>query len=112
MLKVACAALAVCVITPALYAAPVVNPLAKSSTALKLDGLDLATPKGQRILAIRMDQAARDVCGNGLETIHLVAGAQSRTCRVDVKADIRSRIEQRTAAASQVSPTSIMLAAR
>ncbi|MFS0772023.1 UrcA family protein [Sphingomonas sp. 1P08PE] len=109
MLKVAGAALAACLITPALCAAPVANPLVKSSTVLKLDGLDLATPQGQRVLAIRMNQAARDVCGSGLETIHLAAGAQSRTCQSDVKADIRSRIEQRTAGTA---PASVMLAAR
>lgn len=112
MFKVACAALAACVLAPASYAAPPADPLTKSSAVLKLDGLDLATPKGQRILAMRMDQAARDVCGNRLETIHLAAGAQSRLCQDDVKATIRSRIERRTADAGNFSRAPIILAAR
>jgi UrcA family protein len=103
MLKAACAALAACVIAPALYAAPgPANPLVQSSTILKLDGVNLATASGQRVLAIRMDQAARAVCGERLANIHLALDAQSRACRTEVKADLRSRIEQRTADAGHL----------
>lgn len=112
MLKAACAALAACMITTGSYAAPLANPLAKPSASVKIAGLDLATPQGQRTLSIRMDQAARDVCGNRLDTIHLAVGAQSRECQADVKADIRSRIEQRTAVAANLSRASFVLAAR
>ena len=104
MLKAVCAALAACAIAPALCAAPgPASPLVKSSTILKLSGVNLATAEGQRTLAIRMDQAARDVCGDRLATIHLALEAQSQACRAEVKADIRSRIEQRTADAGQFS---------
>jgi UrcA family protein len=103
MMKAVCAALVACAVAPALLAAPgPMSPLAKSSTIMKLNGVNLATAEGQRVLAIRMDQAARDVCGERLSNIHLALEAESRACRAEVKADIRSRIEQRTADAGQL----------
>lgn len=112
MLKVTLAVLAACAIAPAVSAAEPVNPLAKNSVTLKLDGLDLATVDGQNRLAIRMDQAARDVCGSRLSTIHLALEAQSRACQAEVKTDIRSRIEQQMADAGRVLPASHRLALR
>jgi UrcA family protein len=73
------------------------NPLAADKAVLSLKGLDLASVDGQQRLAIRIDQAARAVCGDRVSTIHLDMESQSRSCRQDVAADIRSRIEQRTA---------------
>lgn len=94
MLKATLAVLTVCPIAPALHAAEPVNPLVKSSVTMNLSGLDLTTAEGQRRLAIRMGQAAREVCGSRLSTVHLALGAQSRECQAEVKADIRSRIER------------------
>ncbi|WP_395334475.1 UrcA family protein [Novosphingobium sp. BL-8H] len=112
MLKATLAVLAACVVTSAAYAAEPENPLARSSVTLKLDGLDLSTVEGQRTLDLRMGQAARAVCGDRLDTIHLALAAQSRACQAEVKADIRSRIEQQTADAGDVRPASYRLALR
>ena len=86
----------------AIVAAPVAateadNPLAKDKVVMSLRGLELATVAGQRALAIRIDQAALAVCGDRLATVHLALEEQSRACQADVKAEIRSRIELRTA---------------
>ncbi|WP_066771798.1 UrcA family protein [Croceicoccus mobilis] len=74
------------------------DPFVQQNVVLHLDGLDLATVDGQKRLAIRMDNAARAVCGEGLDKVHLAAARQARECEVAVKADIRDQIEQRMAA--------------
>lgn len=112
MVKAAWAALAAFAIAPALLAAGPVNPLVKDSVVLKLANLDLTSVEGQRVLAIRMDQAARDVCGDRLANVHLALDAQSRSCQAEVKADIRSRIEQRVADAGRSSRGALQLAMR
>jgi UrcA family protein len=112
MLKATLAVLAACAITPAVSAAEPANPLAKSSVILKLDGLDLATVEGQNRLAIRMGQAAREVCGSRVSTIHLALEAQSRACQDEVKTDIRARIERQMADAGHVLPASYAFALR
>ena len=84
-------------------AAPSENPFAKDKTVLQLAGLDLATADGQQRLAIRMDQAARTVCGDRLASVHLAAESRARECRTAVVADIRSQIETRMADASGTS---------
>lgn len=97
MMRIAFAALAAAtVMAPARSAEPV-NPLAATSVVLGIKDLDLASVDGQRRLAIRIDNAARAVCGDRVATIHLALAEQSRACQSDVTADIRSRIEMRTA---------------
>ncbi|WP_174297872.1 UrcA family protein [Sphingomonas bacterium] len=86
---------AIMTVTPAL-AETTANPFAADRAVLNLRGLDLATVGGQQRLAIRMDQAAGAVCGEGMSTIHLALGAQAQACRADVLADIRSRIATAT----------------
>lgn len=81
------------------------NPFARDKAVLQLQGLDLATAEGQQRLSIRMDQAARAVCGDRLATVHLAAERKAQECRSAVMADIRSRIEARTAKASLATPT-------
>lgn len=76
------------------------NPLAKDRATLRLSGLDLATVDGQQRLAIRLDQAAAQVCGDRLASVHLALAEQSRACRAQVVADVRAQIERRQAAAS------------
>lgn len=99
MMKIGTAALAaIMVATPALAMATD-NPFAVSETTLDLRGLDLSSIEGQQRLAIRMDHAARTVCGESLDSIHLALGAQARACRADVLADIRTRIATATASA-------------
>lgn len=91
--------LAACAMASSASAANTTNdPFVQDKATLRLDGLDLSTADGQQRLAIRMDQAARAVCGDGLSSIHLVLGASERECRTAVIADIRTQIEARIAA--------------
>lgn len=83
------------------------NPFAKDEAVLRLDGLDLATAEGQQRLAIRMDKAARAVCGDRLSSVHLELDARARECRSAVMADIRTQIESRSAAAAKRSQTQL-----
>ncbi|WP_159980461.1 MULTISPECIES: UrcA family protein [unclassified Novosphingobium] len=84
-------------------AAPNENPFAHDRAVVQLQGLDLATVEGQQRLSIRMDQAARAVCGDRLSTVHLALEQRASECRTAVKADIKARIEARMADASGVS---------
>jgi UrcA family protein len=110
MMKIGMAALAAILVAGPGLAASGSNPFSADSVVLDLRGIDLASVDGQQRLAIRMDQAANAVCGEGMSSIHLALGAQTRACHADVIADIRSRISAATAAAQ---PTqSIRLASR
>jgi len=75
------------------------TPFGKPSTVLALRGIDLATADGQQRLAIRVDQAARAVCGDSLATIHADLEARARECRADVAEQVRAQIETRVARA-------------
>ncbi|MAF63167.1 MULTISPECIES: UrcA family protein [Pseudomonadota] len=79
------------------------NPFAKDKAILNLADLDLSTADGQQRLAIRVDQAARAVCGDRLSNVHLAAEAKTQECRASVAADVRAQIEQRLARASTAS---------
>lgn len=74
------------------------NPFAKDQAVLDLKGLDLSTADGQQRLAIRMDQAARAVCGDRLASVHLALESKASECRSAVVADVRAQIEARMAA--------------
>lgn len=95
--------------TPVL-AAPGTNPFSADTAVLDLNGIDLASVEGQKRLAIRMDDVASKVCGEGMSRIHLALGAQTRGCRADVVADIRNRVA--TATALRAQPGRTQLAAR
>jgi len=84
--------------TPAL-AGTTENPFAQDKAILNLQGVDLATADGQQRLAIRVDQAARAVCGDSLAAMPLSAQAKAQECRATVIADVRSQIEARSAMA-------------
>lgn len=103
-------ALATFALATSAAAATAENPLAQDQAILNLKGLDLSTADGQQRLAIRMDQAARAVCGEGLASVHLAAEMKAQACRTAVVANIRSQIESRTASAVGGSP--VRLAAR
>jgi UrcA family protein len=97
MMKIALVALAaVAFATPAL-ASTVENPLAEDKAILNLRGLDLSTAEGQQRLAIRLDHAARAVCGERLATVHLALEAKAAECRSAVVADVRNQVESRLA---------------
>jgi UrcA family protein len=109
MMKIGAAALAaILAATPAL-AMTDDNPFSADSVVLDLRGINLASVEGQKRLAIRMDQAANAVCGEGMSSIHLALGAQTRACHADVVADIRSRITAATAAADTAKETRLAL---
>jgi UrcA family protein len=76
------------------------NPLAESRATLNLKGLDLSTADGQERLAIRIDQAARAVCGDRLAAVHLSLDSQAQACRTEVAADVRTQVETRVAQAA------------
>ncbi|WP_397586553.1 UrcA family protein [Sphingobium fuliginis] len=90
--------------TPAIAGTAGGNPFAQDTAILDLKGLDLSTASGQQSLAIRMDQAARAVCGDHLAGVHLALESQARDCRTAVAADIRAQIEARLAKAGDKSP--------
>jgi UrcA family protein len=98
MIKIAIVALAALSFAASASARPNDNPFAKDATVLSLKGLDLSSAEGQQRLAMRMDVAARTVCGDRLATVHLELDAQARECRAHVIADIRNQIESRRAA--------------
>ncbi len=103
-MKTSLIALAALTFASAASAATTQNPFAKDKAVLQLKGLDLSTPQGQQRLAIRMDQAARAVCGENMASVHLALEDQARACRADVLADLRAQIENRTAAATAAAP--------
>jgi UrcA family protein len=80
------------------------NPFAKDKATLNLKGLDLSTSDGQQRLVIRMDQAARAVCGDHLASVHLDLARKAQDCRTAVIADVRAQIETRSAHAAIASP--------
>ena len=86
------------------FASTTENPLAQDKAILNLKGLDLSTADGQQRLAIRMDQAARAVCGDGLSAVHLALESKAQECRAAVVADVRTQVEARLAAASTSKP--------
>ncbi|MGN6358168.1 MAG: UrcA family protein [Novosphingobium sp.] len=100
-MKTALVALAaVAFATPAL-ATTAENPLAEDKAVLNLRGLDLSTAEGQQRLAIRMDQAARAVCGDRVAAVHLALEAKAQECRSAVVADVRAQVESRLAKAGK-----------
>ncbi|GAC1404359.1 MAG: hypothetical protein NVSMB69_02090 [Novosphingobium sp.] len=86
--------------TPAMATTTTDNPLAESRATLNLKGLDLSTADGQQRLAIRIDQAARAVCGDRLAAVHLSLDSQAQACRTEVAADVRTQVETRVAQAA------------
>lgn len=99
-MKIGLAALAIFAFATPAFASSAENPFAEDKAILNLKGLDLSTAEGQQRLAIRMDQAARTVCGENLAGVHLAVEAKARDCRTAVIADIRSQIEARSAMAT------------
>lgn len=81
------------------------NPFAQDQAILNLKGLDLSTAEGQQRLAIRMDEAARAVCGDRVSGVHLAMESKAQDCRAAVVADVRAQIETRMASAPKGSAT-------
>jgi len=98
-MKIGLAAIATFAFATSAFANTTENPFAQDKAILNLQGLDLSTSEGQKRLAIRMDQAARAVCGERLAAVHLAAEAKAQECRTAVIADVRSQIEARSAMA-------------
>lgn len=98
-MKIGLAVLATFAFATSAFAGTTENPFAQDKAILNLKGLDLSTSEGQERLAIRMDQAARAVCGERLAGVHLAMEAKAQECRTAVIADVRSQIEARSAMA-------------
>lgn len=96
-MKMALVAVAALALAAPAVAGATENPFAQDQAILNLKGLDLSTADGQQRLAIRVDQAARNVCGERLSGIHLAVEAKAQQCRTAVIADVRAQIEARTA---------------
>lgn len=109
-MKTGLMALAAVAFTTSVSANATENPFAQDQAVLNLRGIDLSTADGQQRLAIRMDQAARSVCGDRLATVHLDLEAKTRECRAAVVADVRSQIEARTAYAPSQAAAKLALA--
>lgn len=101
MMKAGLIAAAACALATPAMAETTNDPFVQETAALSLEGLDLQTTEGQNRLAIRMDAAARAVCGDNLASVHLSLEAKARECRAAVLADIRNQIEVRVAAKGQ-----------
>ncbi|MGJ0239486.1 UrcA family protein [Novosphingobium fluoreni] len=109
-MKTGLMALAAVALTTSVSANATENPFAQDQAVLNLRGIDLSTADGQQRLAIRMDRAARSVCGDRLATVHLDLEAKTRECRAAVVADVRSQIEARTAYAPSQAAAKLALA--
>ena len=107
MMKASLVALAALTFAGTACAATTQNPFAQDKAVLQLKGLDLSTPQGQQRLAIRMDQAARAVCGENMASVHIALEDQARACRAEVLADLRARIEARSADAAHAAPVKL-----
>lgn len=109
-MKIALVALAtLAVATSASAATANQNPFAQDQAVLNLEGLDLSSADGQQRLAIRLDQAARAVCGDRVSGVHLSLEHKAQECRTAVVADVRAQIETRLA--SKGSSAAVKLAA-
>ena len=103
-MKIGLAALAALALaTSASAATNTDNPFAQGQAILDLKGLNLSSAEGQQRLAIRMDQAARAVCGDHMAGVHLALEAKAQACRAAVVADVRGQIEARLASAANSS---------
>jgi UrcA family protein len=107
MMKTGLAVLAAIAFATSASATTTQDPFVQDKAILQIKGLDLSTPDGQQRLAIRMDQAARAVCGDNLANVHLAVEAQARECRTAVLANVRSQIEARTADGAKRSLTQV-----
>jgi len=99
-MKIGLAALAALAFATSASAATSENPFAQDKAVLNLKGLDLATADGQQRLAVRIDNAARAVCGDQVAAVHLALEAQAQECRAAVLENVRVQVEARVAAAN------------
>jgi UrcA family protein len=109
MMKIGLAAFAAILAASPAVAASSANPFSADTAVLNLRGIDLTSVEGQQRLAIRMDQAANAVCGEGMSSIHLALASQARECRADVIAGIRTRIGAATAARKATDGTQLAM---
>lgn len=90
-----------CAMVASVPAAAADNAFAQEEAVVRLSGLDLSTVEGQQRLAIRMDDAARAVCGDRLASVHLTLGARTRECQAEVVSNIRAQIDGRAMVAAK-----------
>lgn len=90
MLKPISAALALAALS--LAPAPAAAAAAPQGQTVRYDDLDLARPADVERLERRIDQAARSVCGYGVERTGLGEFARSRACFATTRAQARRQV--------------------
>lgn len=72
--------------------AAIANPLVKDQLEVRYNDLNLQSVDGQRQLAIRLVNAAEAVCGDRVDTLHVMAGRKARDCMSQVVVDAQRQI--------------------
>lgn len=102
------------VLATALLAVPagtaLADPFVQNEAAISYADLNLDSADGQVRLASRLDQVARDVCGRGMDRVHPMLAQQAQTCRNEVVAAAREKIDLRLAAAKM--PQALAMASK
>lgn len=75
------------------------QPTVTAISTVQTADLDLSTAKGQRALDLRLNQAAKEVCGTA-SPADLAGQNEIRRCRVETLLSLSDEREQRVAAAS------------
>lgn len=97
------AATAFLITAAAIRAAPAIaEPVAPeiNVSLVQTADLDLSTAAGQRVLNVRIAQAAREVCGTASD-VDLAGKNEVRKCRADVMAKANGQRDQLLAAAGR-----------
>ena len=83
----------------ALAATPAMAEPIIMTSKVEIADLDLSTAKGQRALDLRLNQAAREVCGTASE-VDVAGKNEVRRCRIETLARVSGERDQRIARAS------------
>lgn len=83
----------------ALAATPAMAEPIIMTSNVEIADLDLSTAKGQRALDLRLNQAAREVCGTASE-VDVAGKNEVRRCRIETLARVSGERDQRIARAS------------
>ncbi|MET0376206.1 MAG: UrcA family protein, partial [Rhizorhabdus sp.] len=71
---------------------------ASERTGLRYDDLDMSRADDRMRLAARLDRAAADVCGRGLDRVHPTLAQAAAQCKRETIAETRAQIDRRMAA--------------
>jgi UrcA family protein len=100
--KLSAAGLAFCAATLSLgFATPAPAAETVRSARIVYADLDLATPKGKRVLALRIARAADTLCGDLNERLDIRVRKAANACRAEVARDARQSINGTVRVASR-----------